>query len=98
MKRIGSLIFILLALVLVGCNKEDGGGVKAASGKSSGAGDWSQGDCIDRALSPYIYQIAEIEGKSVYLYKMGEMGKKIIKKTFEELKEGKEPFTKVPCP
>ncbi len=98
MKRIGSLIFILSALVLVGCNKEDSSGVKAASGKFSGAGEWSQGDCIDRALSPYIYQIAEIEGSSVYLYKMGEMGKKIVKKTFEELKKGKEPFIKVPCP
>lgn len=94
------LFFLFLA---VSCQKQEsksGAGAKTAQTAKDQRDDsqWNKGDCIDKALSPYIYQIAEIEGTTVYLYKMGVMGKKVIQKSLSELKEGKEPFSKVPCP
>lgn len=87
-----------MVLSLIACNKQEDSGTQAATGPASNSLGWSKGDCIDRPLSPYVYQIADFEEGSVFLYKMGEMGKKITKKSISELKEGKEPFKKVPCP
>lgn len=92
-----SLIYLILVLAAFGCNS-DKDGQKSAKKAIKATVDWVQGDCIDTPLSPYIYQISAIEGDQIYLYKMGEMGKKVITKSLSELKGGKEPFEKIPCP
>ena len=89
---------VLTLFISHSCFNKEGGGPNPKPAAVSASGQWSRGDCIDKALSPYIYQIAQIEGSTVYLYKMGVMGKKVIQKSLEELKGGKEPFVKVPCP
>lgn len=91
-------LFLLFSLVLGHSCFNSGDSQKSDKGAKEALAKWSPGDCIDKALSPYIYQIAQIEGSTVYLYRMGVMGKEIIKKSIEELKEGKEPYVKVPCP
>jgi len=56
------------------------------------------GDCLDQALSPYVLQIAAIEGETIFYYHMGEMGKKIYQTPKLELLTGKAPFKKSVCP
>jgi len=80
---------------LPSCKKEEKAKEEPLKVASNG---WSPGDCIDKALSPYVYQIADIDGGTLFLYPMGKMGKDIVKKSLEELKRGSEPFKKVPCP
>ena len=93
-----ALIALLTLFFSHSCFNKDEGKEGGNSKNIASSTEWSQGDCIDKALSPYIYQIAQIEGSTVYLYKMGVMGKKVIQKSMAELKEGKDPFSKVPCP
>jgi hypothetical protein len=92
------LIALFTLFVTHSCFNKKGGNKAQSASKAPSSVEWVQGDCIDKALSPYIYQIAQIEGSTVYLYKMGVMGKKVIQKNLSELKEGKDPFSKVPCP
>lgn len=90
------ILCLFSALVsLPSCNKEKKPKKEAIKAASNG---WSPGDCIDKALSPYIYQIADIDGGTFFLYPMGNMGKDIVKKSLDDLRGGAEPFKKVPCP
>lgn len=84
-------VFLLLLLwgALAGCNKES---------RKVASADWKKGDCIDTVMSPHVMQIVSIEGDKVLMYKMGEMGKKVVKKPMNELLNGEAPFNKVPCP
>lgn len=87
--------------LLSACQSERGPSASAKDGAKSvvsSAVSWVQGDCIDTPLSPYVYQISAIEGDQVYLFKMGEMGKKVVIKSLSGLRSGKEPFQKIPCP
>ncbi len=100
------LLFLSLSLVILGigagCKDEQrapqSAPEKSVASTKTVSGAWGVGDCIDQPLSPYVYQISVIEGDDVYLYRMGEMGKKVIQKSMSLLKSGKEPFQKVPCP
>lgn len=90
--------FILGLLGFLSSCQSERGPSASAGNVVSKAVDWAQGDCIDTPLSPYVYQISAIEGDQVYLYKLGEMGKKVVIKSIAKLRGGEEPFQKIPCP
>ena len=56
------------------------------------------GDCLDQPLSPYVLQVAAVEGEMIFYYHMGEMGKKIYNRPKTELLGGKSPYLKSNCP
>lgn len=83
-------LLLLAWSFLASCNKEESRKVASA--------EWKKGDCIDTVLSPHVMQIVSVEGDQVHMYRMGEMGKEVIKKPVSDLVKGEAPFTKVPCP
>jgi hypothetical protein len=78
-----------LLVTLIGCNQEKTTSLAVAL---------KVGDCLDQALSPYVLQVAAIEGETIFYYHMGEMGKKIYQRPRGELLKGKSPFLKSDCP
>lgn len=91
------LLIGLFWLGLASCNKTEGPS-NASKSPQKGSSPWQKGDCIDTHLSPYILQIVQVDGEKVLLYKMGEMGKEVFTRTYQELTAGEAPFKKVPCP
>lgn len=66
--------FLLLIIsVLVGCS----------SGATDGA-RFKKGDCIELPWGAYVYQVADANDDTYFLYKVGYMGKEIVPLPFEE--------------
>ena len=64
-------IFIALSLIFVSC-----------SSGATGAARFKKGDCIEQPWGAYIYQVAEVTETTYFLYKVGYMGKEIVKMDF----------------
>ncbi len=65
---------------------------------SKSGSNLAKGDCLDKALSPYVLQVAAVEGQTVYYYHMQEMGKKIHQKSIADLMSGEGAYQKLACP
>lgn len=83
------IVSTVLLVTLIGCTKDKNTPLAVAL---------KVGDCLDQALSPYVLQVAAIEGETIFYYHLGEMGKKIYQRPRRELLNGKSPFLKSDCP
>ena len=66
------IVFLILILTIIGCSSGATGGAK-----------FSKGKCIEQPWGAYTYQIADSSNNTYFLYKVGYMGKEIIKLPFE---------------
>lgn len=60
--------------------------------------EYIKGTCFDKVISPYVYQIAEIEGTKVFYFAMEKTSKEVMSSTIDELFKGEDPFHIVDCP
>jgi len=66
------IVFFISILFIIGCSSGATGGAK-----------FSKGKCIEQPWGAYIFQVAEHSNDTYFLYKVGYMGKEIIKVPFE---------------
>lgn len=66
------IILLAFILVIIGC-----------SSAATGGAQFSKGKCIEQPWGAYIFQIADSTNQTYYLYKVGYMGKEIVKLPFE---------------
>ena len=94
---IKSILFSLLLLSLVGCDSKKSQSKSEASETHSDA-IVKKGDCFDKLLSPYVYQVVDVEGDRVFYYALGKREKKVEEALIAKLFEGEDPFKKIVCP
>ncbi len=66
-----------------------------ASNSKKGEAHFGVGKCIEMPWGAYIYQVAEASNDTYFLYKMGYMGKEIVKLPFEAVHKD---YQEIPCP
>ncbi|MCP4911917.1 MAG: hypothetical protein GY909_02270 [Oligoflexia bacterium] len=76
------IFWTLLLVISISCQKQDQAPKMA----------FVKGDCLERPLGAYTYQVAFLENNSIYAYRLGPMGKKVYK--LDKVKE----FQKIQCP
>jgi len=65
---------LLLAISLI---------VTSCSSGATGGARFKKGECIEQPWGAYIFQVAEISEDTYFLYKVGYMGKEIVKLDFK---------------
>lgn len=65
-------LLIMIPMIFAGCATSNPGGALFATGK-----------CIERPWGAYTFKIATVEKNTYFLYKLGYMGKSIIKLPFD---------------
>jgi len=99
--RVWTLVLIAI-LGLLSCDKKKSNHSQVAevvSNYSAGRDSlYIKGSCFDKVISPYVYQIAQVEGPKVFYFAMGKASKEVMTSTIEELFKGEDPFHIVDCP
>lgn len=95
---IKSILFALLLLSLAGCDSK-----KPVASEDGTKGEAQnelikKGDCFDKLISPYIYQVVAVEGERVFYYALGKREKKVEEALSSQLFKGEDPFKKITCP
>tara|TARA_R110002072_G_scaffold64203_3_gene159438 strand:+ start:52324 stop:52605 length:282 start_codon:yes stop_codon:yes gene_type:complete len=75
-------IIFISALSFTGCSKKEEAKKVA----------FSKGECLEKPLDAYTYQVAFLENNHIYAYRLGPMGKKVYK--LDKIQE----FQKIDCP
>lgn len=93
------LILVMVTILgFSGCDKKDSGQNGGAQRSTGSDSPYVKGACFDKVISPYVYQIAQIEGAKVFYFAMGKANKEVMSSTIGDLFEGKDPFQIVECP
>ena len=88
---------IWTTLVLVSCNKEEAP-TKVSTGKSPSSTSYEKGICFDKVISPYVYQIAQVEGSKIFYFALGKADKEVKTSTTDILFKGDDPYQVIDCP
>ena len=89
---------IWTTLVLVSCNKENEVASKASAGKSPSSTPYEKGVCFDKVISPYVYQIAQVEGSKIFYFALGKADKEVMTSSVDILFKGDDPYQVIDCP
>ena len=59
---------------------------------------YKKGVCFDKVISPYVYQIASVEGEKIFYFALDKPSKEVLSATVEKLFQSEDPFKVVACP
>ncbi len=93
--KLSKWIFILL--VLASCNQKERGAASESSAAHANA-KYAKGLCFDKVISPYVYQIAQVEGQNIFYFALDRPSKEVLSGTVTSLFKGEDPFNVVDCP
>ncbi len=86
---------------MASCDKKDSshlGGASAAHRSTGSSSPYKKGDCFDKVISPYVYQIAQVDGSNIFYFAIGKSDKEVLSAPIERLFEGDDPFHVIDCP
>ncbi len=92
-------LFLLGSIVLVSCNKQEATAkATTTKGKSPSSTPYEIGSCFDKVVSPYVYQIAQVEGSNIFYFALGKADKEILSASADSLFKGEDPYQMIDCP
>jgi hypothetical protein len=91
--------FLFGVLTLFSCNhNKSSTDQKVVATTEEGSGPYRVGKCFDKVISPYIFQIAQIEGPIIYYYALGKDDKDMQHSHRDQLFKSEDPYKIIPCP
>lgn len=101
MKKCVWSIVAVAILGLASCDQKSSGHTTNSSDAKRSTGSsspYQKGACFDKVISPYVYQIAQVEGSKIFYFAIGKSEKQVLSASVEKLFKGDDPFRVIDCP